>query len=285
MLPAVRYLPDRFKDSRTDNIAISVGSAIQIRLTIERQSERGITMRTIWRQGIFIFSFQLLFGAAMISVYAKSPEKSSINTLTEQEKQEGWELLFDGENLDQWTRTDGKEVPKGAWRVVDGELRIVDRMKRLLRGGGSIYTKEQYSDFEFTLEYNISENANSGIKYFVQTGTALGLEYQIISGNPGLRDYQYTASLYDLIPATGAQPKPPGEWNHVRIVVRGKHCEHWLNGSKVVEFERGGDHFRAQVAKSKFAHEENFGEFPRGHIMLQDHGGGISFRNIKIRKL
>ena len=164
--------------------------------------------------------------------------------------------------------------------------------------GGDIVTVDQYSDFELELEFRITPGANSGIKYFVDPelnkgeGSAIGLEFQILDDDAhpdaqmGRDGNRTMASLYDLIPASGDKSvRPVGEWNEARLVSRGTHVEHWLNGEKVLEFERGSPAFRELVAQSKYKVWKDFGESPEGHILLQDHGNRVSFRNVKIRNL
>lgn len=224
------------------------------------------------------------------------------NTLTETEKADGWELLFDGESTDGWRQVYGEAFPSGGWVVEDGELVVLESNGRQGGGAGSIVTEEQYSDFELQLEFKLTEGANSGIKYFVvenpdffegdPAGRGIGLEYQVLDdrnhpdAQNGVNGNRTVASLYDLIPAAKDKTvHPVGEWNRVRLLSDGSHVEHWLNGQKVLEYERGGDAYRALVDKSKYAGYDHFGMEDAGHILLQDHGNRVAFRNIKIRRL
>jgi hypothetical protein len=196
-----------------------------------------------------------------------------------------WVLLFDGKTSQGWKGAQSSQFPDSGWVIEDGILMVL-----AAGGGGDIVTVQQFSEFDLSLEFMLSPGANSGIKYFVQPGTFFGLEYQILDderhpdAKAGVDGNRTLASLYDLIPAENKMVHPPGEWNHARIVVRGNHIEHWLNGQKVVDFERSTQIFRALVAKSKYREIENFGLYPRGQILLQDHGDKVYFRNIKIRK-
>jgi hypothetical protein len=195
-----------------------------------------------------------------------------------------WVMLFDGKTSQGWKGAQIPQFPDSGWTIKD-EMLIVEAAG----GGGDIVTLEQFSEFDLSLEFMLTPGANSGIKYFVQPGTFLGLEYQILDdqrhpdAKEGVDGNRTVASLYDLIPAENKMVHPPGEWNEARIVVKGNHIEHWLNGRKVVDFERGTQIFRALVAKSKYREIENFGLHPRGQILLQDHGDLVCFRNIKIR--
>ena len=220
-----------------------------------------------------------------------------INTLTEQEKNEGWKLLFDGVSTNEWTGTKGNGFPEHGWVVEDGVLTVLGNDGSGHGRGGDIITKDKYGSFELSLEFSIPEGANSGIKYFVvndfpgQKGNYLGLEYQIIDdehhadAKKGVSGNRTMASLYDLIPAKNKTVKPVGEWNHAKIIVEGNHVEHWLNGSKVLSYERGSEDFRKLVAASKYKDLEGFGEMAAGHILLQGHGDTVHYRNIKIRDL
>lgn len=224
-------------------------------------------------------------------------KETTLNTLTAQEKKEGWKLLFDGKSTDAWTGTKGKGFPEKGWVVEKGILTVLGSSGGDHSSGGDIITKDQYGNFELSLEFKIPTGANSGIKYFVvndflnQKGNYLGMEFQIIDdanhadAKLGVNGNRTLASLYDMIPAQHKQAKPVGEWNQAKIIVKGNHVEHWLNGGKVVEFERGSEEFRKSVAASKYKDLQGFGEMPQGHILLQGHGDTVHYRNIKIRNL
>ena len=219
------------------------------------------------------------------------------NTLTAAERAAGWKLLFDGRTMNGWRGAYMDKLPDHGWEVADGVLSVQESGGGEAAFGGDIVTIDEYSDFELLVDFRLTPGANSGLKYFVieelpkTPGSAKGLEYQLLddAGHPdaklGIRGNRTCASLYDLIPAANKPPVPIGEWNQARILVRGKHVEHWLNGVKVLEFERGGPEFLAHKAESKFRDIPGFGEYPRGRILLQDHGNRVSFRNIKIRVL
>jgi len=238
------------------------------------------------------------------------PQKSAEpapNTLTAQEKAEGWKLLWNGKNADGWRSAKSENFPAHGWTIRDGVLTVHENDGAESAGGGDIITRKRYANFELMADFKITPGANSGIKIFVQpnlspvdkktgkpaaVGSAIGLEFQILDDakHPDAklgRDGDRTiGSLYDLIPATkDKKVLPIGEWNHARILSQGKHVTFWLNGEQTVEFERGSTAFRAAVAKSKFKDIPDFGEWTDGHILLQEHGNEVSFRNVKIREL
>jgi hypothetical protein len=208
------------------------------------------------------------------------------NTLTAKEKKAGWVLLFDGVSSNGWTTPSGKPVPAG-WEIKDGVITAVKDGK-----GGDIITVGEYGDFEFSVDYNIVPACNSGIKYFYTkypTGGNLGMEYQIIDDKLGEDNKQANhlcGSFYDVLPPMEAKKKvnAPGEWNTILIISKGKTVEHWLNGVKILEFTRGDVAYTEAVAKSKFNKTvPAFGMVEKGHILLQEHGGVVSFKNIKIK--
>lgn len=226
------------------------------------------------------------------------------NTLSEAEQAAGWKLLWDGKTTAGWRGAKSDNFPAKGWEVKDGVLTVLASGGAESAAGGDIVTRERYSQFELVLDFTISPGANSGIKYFCQpnlnpitgtgatttTGSAIGLEYQILDdlrhpdAKAGRDGNRTIASLYDLMPAaTSKQTNPIGEWNTARLLVQGNHVEHWLNGQKVLEYERSSPAFRELVAQSKYRSIPGFGEWADGHILLQDHGDRVSFRNIKIR--
>jgi hypothetical protein len=229
------------------------------------------------------------------------------NELTEQEKSDGWKLLWDGKTTEGWHSPKSDEFPTKSWAINDGELSVVSSGNAEAQAGGDIISQKRYSNFELVADFKTTTGCNSGIKIFVQpnispidkvtgkpaaVGSAIGMEFQILddANHPDAklgRDGDRTeGSLYDLIPAPADKKvMPVGEWNHARIISQGKHVEFWLNGEKTVEFERGSPEFRQAVALSKFKNIPDFGEWADGHILLQEHGSEVSFRNVKIREL
>jgi len=221
------------------------------------------------------------------------------NTLTAAEKQQGWKLLFDGKTSTGWRSAKGDAFPTKGWQIKDGELTVLASEGKESQNGGDIVTDKQYSAFILTFEFKLTPGANSGVKYFVTlnekvSGSAIGLEYQLLDdelhpdaklGRDGDRKL---ASVYDLIPSNKPVSciKPIGKWNMGKIIVYpNNHVEHYLNGVKVLQYERGSKAFRDLVAISKFKPYPNFGEAKQGHILLQDHGNQVSFRSIKIKEL
>lgn len=247
------------------------------------------------------------------------PVPAGANTLTEQERKEGWELLWDGQSEpDKWVgdeKYDFKTFPDKGWRWADGELWMLpmhgiqngkwinlppEDMK--LGGGGCIQTKKFYRDFHFKADFKLTEAANSGIKYFFNEKLNSGSceEFQLLDkGHPDhdvAGGTHRVGALYDLLPAPTAEQalRPLGQWNTAEVISKGNHVEHWLNGVKILEYERGGATFRAAVAKSKYAKwgkdadgkPQPWGELPEGRIHLQDHTDSkVFFCNLKIKEL
>lgn len=219
------------------------------------------------------------------------------NRLSDGERRAGWKLLWDGRTNAGWHGAKSSAFPSTGWSLADGVLTAKG-------GGGDIVTTHAYRNFELSVDFRLTPGANSGIKYFVDPdllkskGEAVGLEYQLLDdarhpdAKMGRDGNRTVGSLYDLIAARnlsdpsspGKRVNPPGEWNRAVIVVRGNHVEHWLNGFKMVEYERGSSDFQKLVAQSKFAGKPHFGEGSATPILLQDHGDTVDFRSIKLRE-
>jgi hypothetical protein len=255
----------------------------------------------------FLFSVAIIFTSLPALADETNDDGAAQNTLTPQEKADGWRLLWDGKTTGGWRSPNSDGFPSQSWTIQGGEFKMVSSGNGESQSGGDIITRERFSNFELVADFKITTNCNSGIKIFVQpdispvdpqtgqpsaVGSAIGLEYQILDDEHhpdaklGRNGDRRLGALYDLIPADPAKPvNPIGEWNHARIISRGHHVEHWLNGKKILEYDRGSAAFRAAVAESKFKDIPNFGEWADGHILLQEHGSLISFRNLKIRVL
>jgi len=237
----------------------------------------------IWMSAVMAVS--ALWGAGVCCGGATLP-----NTLTEQERREGWRLLWDGRSGDGWRSIRNDNFPTQGWEIADGVLTVLP--KNAGGGAGDIITRETFASFILKVDFRLTEAANSGIKYLFHPKRNGGttLEYQVLDAKhpdatKGRDGNRTVASLYDVMPAAGAKPKPVGEWNTAMIVCRGRQVEHWLNGEKVLAFERGSEAFRQAVGLSKFNKYPQWGEQVAGHILLQDHQDRVSYRNIKIRVL
>ena len=198
----------------------------------------------------------------------------------------GWKLLFDGTSTRGWRAIKKTAFPADRWVVEDGWLHCLGK------GGGDIITEEQFEEFELTWEWKLATGGNSGLKYFIlESRGAIGHEYQIIDDErhpdgPKAEGKRVTAAFYDVLkPQVKTPTKNPGEINHSRILVKGNRVEHWLNGTKVLEYELGSEAVKQAVAQSKFKDTKPFGERVKGHLLLQDHNDKVWFRNIRIRDL
>jgi hypothetical protein len=222
-----------------------------------------------------------------------------VNNISEDEKRMGVYLLFDGKTTSGWRGANKEFFPDKTWQVKEGNLIVTKGQSAESQNGGDIVTTNEYSAFDLQFEFQITDTANSGVKYFVTekektAGSAIGLEYQILDDDKhpdaklGSIGNRTLASLYDLIPAkkNGREKLPIGEWNRGRITVYPDgRVEHWLNGWKVLEYQRGTQYYYALVAKSKYVGYPNFGMAAKGHLLLQEHGTQVAFRSIKIQEL
>lgn len=239
------------------------------------------------------------------------------NVLTDAEKAEGWQLLWDGKTTKGWVgeRFDLKTFPDKGWEIKDGVLTVLPRARineqgkweklpagQCRGGGGDIVTEKVFKDFAFKFDFRLTKAANSGVKYFYNKDQFKGTceEYQVLDPahpdydkpNPsGVTGTHRIAALYDLKATDNAEKhiRPLGEWNTGMVVSKGAHVEHWLNGVKVLEYDRGSAEFRKLVAVSKYAKEakdgQHWGEAVTGRIKLQDHSDStVSYRNLKIRE-
>lgn len=246
------------------------------------------------------------------------------NVLSAKEKASGWKLLFDGKTTSGWRGFRKSDFPAECWAVTDGILKRVTRVANR-EECGDIVTAQQYDNFEFQLDWKIEPEGNSGIKYLVledrpanweqayldyhllslkKSGKtepqerlkperwkymSMSFELQLIDDaqNADARSSpdRITGALYDLMAPTQRSVVSLTDFNTARVVVRGKHVEHWINGAKVVQFERESPELQKRIVASKFKHLERFGTFAKGYIALQDHNSEVWFRNIKIREL
>lgn len=234
------------------------------------------------------------FIAATVVIPLATAAGAEPNTLTETEQQEGWQLLFDGETTDGWRGYKMDEMPPG-WQVIDGALvRVSGGAGGKGAGGGDdIVTVKEYADFELKLEWKVVDRAgNSGVILRAQedavTSWHTGPEMQVLDNEAyrGRDASQLAGACYDLYAPERDVSRPRGQWNRVRVVAKGAHMEHWLNGVKIVEYELGSDDWKRRVANSKFKDMKHFQNPPlTGRICLQDHTSRTEYRNIKIREL
>jgi hypothetical protein len=238
-------------------------------------------------------------------------QTSGPNALSAPERAAGWRLLFDGRTLAGWRGVGYDTVPTGHWVVVDGAIKKIasGKVPRVADGrplvGGDLMTVDSFADFELSWEWKVTPGANSGVKYNVSetlslaqggagtsggpTHSALGFEYQMLDDDhheDGKLPTHRSGALYDLIaPGAAKQLRAVGEWNRSTVIFRGNHGEHWLNGRKILEFELGTARMDSLLAKSKYRAIPGFADRRTGHIVLQDHGDEVYFRNIKVRPL
>ena len=227
------------------------------------------------------------------------PPMNTKNMILHNEALQGWQLLWDGTSTSGWRGAKLDHFPDSGWVIENGELTVLASGGGESEAGGDIVTLEEYGDFELQLEFKLTEGANSGVKYYVDTelnkdaGSAIGLEFQILDDerHPDAKLGNHAGSrtlgsLYDLIQADPEKPvHPVGQWNHLRILSMENKVQHWLNGMKVLEYKRGSDEYRKLVAESKYSIWPGFGEAELGPILLQDHGDRVSFKNIKIKPI
>ena len=226
--------------------------------------------------------------------------KSQDNTLTPKEKEDGWQLLWDGKTTNGWRGAKIATFPTKGWTIQNGVLSVEAGNGTESENGGDIITTRTYKNFILKVDFKITKGANSGIKYFVDPelnkgdGSAIGCEYQILDdlNHPdaklGVKGNRQLGSLYDLIPPDRSDPNyrfDDQNFNTAMIIVNGNRVQHYLNGIKILEYTRNTQEFNALVAYSKYAHWPNFGNQAEGYILLQDHGNEVFFKNIKIKEI
>lgn len=240
-------------------------------------------------------TFLIIIVALLTSNLMAQHEKP--NTLNEQEKREGWKLLWDGKTTSGWRGAKLDNFPAQGWSMKDGILKVHKSGGNESANGGDIVTTRKYKNFILKVDFKITEGANSGIKYFVDSemnkgeGSAIGCEFQILDdlkhpdAKLGVKGNRKLGALYDLIPVSEDKPFIKNDFNTAMVIVKGNHVEHWLNGTKLLEYERNSQMFNALVAYSKYRDWPNFGNHSEGNILLQDHGDEVYFKNIKIKEL
>ncbi|HTL09086.1 MAG TPA: DUF1080 domain-containing protein [Chitinophagaceae bacterium] len=237
-------------------------------------------MKKTWR-----YCMPALLAALLFTSFSRA--QTTDNTLSKAEKKAGWQLLFNGQSTSLWRPY--KNAASDGWEVVDGQVHCKEKG---VQHRADLVTKEKFADFELAFDWKVSTGANSGLVYRVdeEHGAAheSGSEYQLIDdiGYPGkLEDWQHSGADYDMHPPVKLAALPAGQFNHSVIKAKGKHIEHWLNGVKVAAYEIGTPEWLALKEKSKWKDIKGWGENAEGYICLQDHGGGIWFKNIKILRL
>jgi hypothetical protein len=220
-----------------------------------------------------------------------------VNTISPKEAKEGWALLWDGKTTNGWRGAKISSFPQKGWVIDNGILKVLKSGGEESTNGGDIVTTRKYKNFILSVDFKITESANSGVKYFVNPdlnkgeGSAIGCEFQILDDDEhpdaklGVRGNRKLGSLYDLIPAPENKPFNKKDFNTAVVVVKDDKVEHWLNGVKILEYERNNDMWKALVNYSKYRDWPNFGNVAEGNILLQDHGDEVWFRNVKIKEL
>ncbi len=234
---------------------------------------------------VFVITLVMASLGAVWDAKAQEP-----NMLSPDEESAGWRLLFDGRTTTGWRGYKSTTMPS-SWKVENGSL-----LSRPAEGDSrsDIVTLDQYGDFELSFEWKMTQGGNSGVMYrATEDGENVwetGPEYQILDNKghmDGLNPLASAGACYAVFAPARDVTRPVGQWNLTRIIARGKHVEHWMNGEKLLEYEIDSDVWRAHVKTSKYFltayGQGNWGLALRGHIALQDYGGAIEYRNIKIR--
>jgi len=235
----------------------------------------------------------VLLSFASPSFSAEAAEKKPKEPKNKEEKKEKgskkekFEILFDGKSTDKWRGYKRQDFPAKAWTIEEGVLKTNPKADPV-----DIVTKAKYDNFDLQFEWKVTPGANSGVMFHANEdfdeAWNTGPEYQVVDDEKhadGKNPKTSAAALYALIAPKGKELKPAGEWNEGRILVQGKHVEHYLNGQKVVEYDLGSPELEALIAKSKFASMPKFAKLDTGYIVLQHHHDEVAYRNVKVRRL
>lgn len=246
---------------------------------------------------MFKASLIILCFATVIFYACSSSRVNSVseqpNTLTRQEKNNGWVLLFDGSTTNGWHTYNKNTVTKN-WKVADGAL-VMDPTLKDKENSGDLVTDNAYANYEFSTEWKISEGGNSGVIFDVKEDLKIpatfitGAEMQVldnIKADDNKKENHLAGLLYDLSGTTAlSKPKPVGDWNQARIIQNNGHLTFYFNGIKTVDVQEGSEEWKNMIANSKFKTVPDFMTSPKGKIAFQDHGHEVAFRNVKIREL
>lgn len=231
----------------------------------------------------------LALALALSGVMAETATAQELNTLSEEEKQEGWVLLFDGKSTEGW-HTYLKDEVSASWIVSDDAIAFDPEAGE----GGDLVTDGEYENYELSLDWKIAEGGNSGIIFNVHEDPQFratyvsGPEMQVLDNekaHDNKEDDHLAGSLYDMIDVERSLANPAGEWNNAKLRMDQGQLTLWLNGTETANVKIGSEKWKELIAGSKFKDWEHFARYSKGRIALQDHGGKVWFRNIKIREL
>ncbi|MCW5937555.1 MAG: DUF1080 domain-containing protein [Fimbriimonadaceae bacterium] len=277
----VQVSQDR-RSARLVVAGIKPGYVVHVRLDSSLPSQSG---RSLWSTEAW-YTMNRIPKGKVVTASIGSDARPSVNALTKNERSAGFVSLFNGESLDGWRGYGNKETPV-AWAALDGAVTFTPGLP-----GGDLATKESFGDFDFRFDWRVTSGGNSGVIYRVSEDKPYpwetGPEYQVLDDAKhadGKDPLTSAASLYGLVARGKKVVRPAGVWNEGRIVARGGKVEHWLNGVKVLEYDTAAPDWEAKVKASKFGSMPDFAKNRAGHIVLQDHGDPVAYRNLRIKRL